>query len=74
MLASVSRLTEEFQARARELGFDTPSGQVLDFGVGKGQDAISTLLKAVLQVNALDDEAQRRAAVQASRGARTGDG
>ncbi|MEJ8855469.1 adenylate/guanylate cyclase domain-containing protein [Variovorax robiniae] len=61
-----SRLVEEFQARARELGFDTPSGQVLDFGVGKGQDAIPTLLKALLQVDARDDEGQRRAAVQAA--------
>ena len=61
-----SRLVEEFQARARDEGFDTPSGQVLDFGVGKGQDAISTLLKSVLQVNARDDEAQRRAAVLAA--------
>ncbi|WP_218508220.1 adenylate/guanylate cyclase domain-containing protein [Variovorax sp. dw_308] len=61
-----SRLVEEFQARARDMGFDTPSGQVLDFGVGKGQDAISTLLKAMLQVGAPDDEGQRSAALQAA--------
>ncbi|MEJ8825715.1 adenylate/guanylate cyclase domain-containing protein [Variovorax humicola] len=61
-----SRLVEEFRARARDLGFDTPSGQVLDFGVGKGQDAIPTLLKALLQVSSLDDENQRRAALQAA--------
>lgn len=59
-----SRLVEEFRSRAREQSFDTPSAQVLDFGVGKGQDAIATLLKAVLRVGAIDDEALRQAAVQ----------
>lgn len=70
-----SRLVEEYQARARDLGFDTPSGQVLDFGVAKGQDAVSSLLKTLLQVSACDDEAQRHAAVldAAARGLVTDD-
>jgi len=63
-----SRLVEEFQTRARDLGFDTLSAQVLDFGVGKGQDAIATLLKALLQLGPLADETQRSAALQAARG------
>ena len=59
-----SRLVDECHARARAMGFDTPSGQVLDFGVGKGQDAIPSVLKAVLEVTAPDDDAARRSAVQ----------
>ena len=61
-----SRLVDELRERAREQHFDTPSGQVLDFGVGKGQDVVPTLLKALLRVNPLDDEAMRRAALQAA--------
>ena len=59
-----SRLVDECRARAKLTGFDTPSGQVLDFGVGKGQDAIPSVLKAVLEVMAPDDDAARRSAVQ----------
>jgi class 3 adenylate cyclase len=61
-----SRLVEEIRARAGEQGFDTISGQVLDFGVGKGQDAIPTLLKGLLCVDPLADEAMRRAALDAA--------
>ena len=50
-----SRLLGEFRARAARLGFGTPAGQVLDFGVGKGQDAIASILKAVLGVEPIGD-------------------
>ncbi len=61
-----SRLVEEFRERARAQGFDTTSGQVLDFGVGKGQDAIPMLLKGLLSVDPLADEAERHAALHAA--------
>ena len=61
-----SRLVDEFRARARPLGFDTPCGQVLDFGVGKGQDAVPTVLKAVLGVGPPADDSQRRAALRSA--------
>ena len=59
-----SRLAAEFRERARQKGFDVPLGQVLDFGVGKGQDAIPTVLKAVLKVAMPADKAARRLAVR----------
>ena len=60
-----SRLVDEFRARAREQGFDTPAGRVLDFGVGKGQDAIPTVLKELLGLSPLADEGMRNNALQA---------
>ena len=59
-----SRLLEEIRTRAVAQGFAAVSGHVLDFGVGKGQGAVSTLLKALLDVAAPEDEAARRAALQ----------
>ena len=59
-----SRLVAELRARANLQGFDVPFGQVLDFGVGKGQDAVPTVLKAVLEVPLPDDEPARRFSVQ----------
>jgi len=54
-----SRLVEELRSRARLQGFGVPLGQVLDFGVGKGQDAMPAVLKAVLEVPAFADETAR---------------
>ena len=61
-----SRLLDEFRMRAGEQGFATIAGHVLDFGVGRGQDAIPTVLRALLDVSPLDDEPTRRAALQAA--------
>ena len=61
-----SRLMEEFCARARERGFSTSSGHVLDFGVGKGQDAVAMLLKALFAIDPLAAEPARRDAVNAA--------
>ncbi|MES3014668.1 MAG: adenylate/guanylate cyclase domain-containing protein [Pseudomonadota bacterium] len=61
-----SRLLDEVRERAAVQGFATAVGHVLDFGVGKGQDAIPTLLKVLLGVNALDDVRARQAALQAA--------
>ena len=66
-----SRLLEEFRARAAARGFATAAGQVLDFGVGKGQDAVASVLRSVLGVAPLDpaadpagDDAARHSAVR----------
>ena len=45
-----TRLIEEFQRLAEEAGFETHSGLVLDFGEGKGQDAIRALVRSLLDV------------------------
>lgn len=59
-----TRLLEETRSRAVEQGFATVAGQVLDFGVGKGQGAVAVLLKALLEVAPPEDESARRVALQ----------
>ena len=60
-----SRLVAEFRMRAAAHGFACHTGYVLDFGVAKGNDAISVILKDLLQVCApSDDPACRRAVDQ----------
>ena len=43
-----TRLLQEFDRLARERGFETATGLVLDFGAGKGQDAIGALVRGLL--------------------------
>jgi class 3 adenylate cyclase/tetratricopeptide (TPR) repeat protein len=45
-----TRLVEEFQQLALAQGFRAHTGLVLDFGVGKGQDAIRALVRSLLDV------------------------
>jgi class 3 adenylate cyclase/tetratricopeptide (TPR) repeat protein len=45
-----SRLVEECRDRARERGWLCHRGQALDFGVGRGQDAISVIVRDILMV------------------------
>jgi class 3 adenylate cyclase/tetratricopeptide (TPR) repeat protein len=45
-----TRLVEEFQRIAEQQGFACHTGLVLDFGVGKGQDAIRTLVRSLLGI------------------------
>ncbi|MGI9391783.1 MAG: adenylate/guanylate cyclase domain-containing protein [Boseongicola sp.] len=45
-----SRLIAEFTKMAREQGFAAFKGLVLDFGVGKGQDAIRSLVRDLLGI------------------------
>lgn len=59
-----SRLVAEFRARALQSGFEVPLGRVLDFGVGKGEDAIPTVLRAVLKVAGQADAVARQLAVR----------
>src|SRR4029077_6188798 len=59
-----TRLMEELRANAAARGFACHTGHVLDFGVGKGQDAIPVILRDLLQVAPPADEAARRSAVE----------
>ena len=59
-----SRLTEELRQHAQARGFGCHTGWVLDFGVGKGQDAIPAIVKDMLEVGIQADEADLREAVQ----------
>ncbi len=57
-----TRLVEEFMSLARSRGFAEHRGLVLDFGVGKGQDAIRSLVRSLLGLAAGSGEAERSAA------------
>jgi predicted ATPase len=65
-----TRLIEELRSESIARGYACHTGHVLDFGVRKGQDAISMVLSGLLQVAAPGDESARRAAVE--RGLRDG--
>lgn len=58
-----SRFAAEIRARAMYSGFDAHLGRVLDFGVGKDEGAIPTVLRAVLGVPAQSGDAETRAAL-----------
>ena len=58
-----TRLVEEFEALARRLGFACHKGLVLDFGAGKGRDAVASLIGSLLGLPATDDAAARQAAL-----------
>jgi class 3 adenylate cyclase/tetratricopeptide (TPR) repeat protein len=45
-----TRLLQEFDHIAGQGGFQSCTGLVLDFGAGKGQDAISTLVRGLLEL------------------------
>ncbi|MDP6342963.1 MAG: tetratricopeptide repeat protein [Alphaproteobacteria bacterium] len=57
-----TRLLHEFDRRARERGFDSCTGLVLDFGAGKGQDAIGSLVRGLLDLDPGSGKAERAAA------------
>ena len=59
-----SRLMEELIARARERGFSCSIGQILDFGVGKGQEALPTVVAAILGLQSHAPESARRLALE----------
>lgn len=46
-----TRLTEHFEATGESMGFKPHRALILDFGVGKGQDAIGTLVRKLLSVD-----------------------
>jgi len=57
-----TRLVEEFIALARAQGFSAHKGLVLDFGVGKGQDAVRALVRSLLGLASGGGKAARAAA------------
>ncbi len=57
-----TRLVEEFAALAAASGFAHHKGLVLDFGVGKGQDAVRALVRSLLGLAGGGDKAARAAA------------
>jgi class 3 adenylate cyclase/tetratricopeptide (TPR) repeat protein len=61
-----TRLVEEFTRVAADHGFASHRGLVLDFGVGKGQDAIRSVVHGLLGVGPGGDWDQRRAAAEAA--------
>ena len=54
-----TRLIEEFRASAEGAGFACHTGLVLDFGVGKGQDAIRSVVRSLLDIPAGSGKAVR---------------
>jgi len=56
-----SRLVEELQARAREHGYACHLGRVLDFGVGKRQEALPALVADLLGLPPNAEDSARRA-------------
>jgi len=57
-----TRLGEEFAAIAESNGFKVHRSLVLDFGVGKDQDAVRALLRSLLGLEAGADDDERAAA------------
>ena len=59
-----TRLVEQFTAAAAGQGFASHRGLVLDFGVGKGQDAVRSLVRSLLGLRPGDGKALRHAAAE----------
>lgn len=57
-----TRLVHEFAAIAHRLGYSIHTGLVLDFGVGKGRDAIRALVRSLLDLPPGSGKEARRAA------------
>ena len=57
-----TRLAREFNAIAAAQGFVSHTGLVLDFGVGKGQDAIRAIVRGLLGIPPGGDNTARQAA------------
>ena len=61
-----TRLAEEFARLANLRGIACHKGLVLDFGVGKGEDAIRTLVRSLLDIPFGSGEASRQMAADAA--------
>ncbi len=61
-----SRLVNEFAAIATKNGLSTYRGLVLPFGVGKGQDAIRSLVRTLLEIAPGGSKNERLAATEAA--------
>ncbi len=62
-----TRLADRFQAMAEVEGFATHSALVLDFGAGKGRDAIPWLVRSLLAIRPDSDKEARGAALDEAR-------
>ncbi len=58
-----TRLTDRFQAMAEEAGFAAHSALVLDFGAGKGREAMPWLVRSLLSIPPGSSKDVRRAAL-----------
>jgi len=61
-----TRLTEEFARLAIARGFVCHKGLVLDFGVGKGHEAIRALVRSLLDIPLRSDESERNTAADSA--------
>ncbi|MDX1514655.1 MAG: adenylate/guanylate cyclase domain-containing protein, partial [Gammaproteobacteria bacterium] len=61
-----TRLTEEFIRLSKTRGFNCHKGLVLDFGVGKGHEAIRALVRSLLDIPLRSGETERQAAADAA--------
>ncbi len=61
-----TRLVEEFTAAAVDKGFAIHRGLFLDFGVGKGQDAIRTIVRSLLGIPRGSGKVARQGAAEAA--------
>ncbi len=61
-----TRLAAEIAAEARAAGFAVHGARVLDFGTATGRDPARVLVRALLGLDGLSDEAQRLAAAEAA--------
>jgi len=59
-----TRLVDQMRSLAEARGFRTHRSLVLDFGVGKGQDPIRSLLQSLLGLSPSSSPEERRAAVE----------
>ena len=59
-----SRLVEEITIIAQECGLQSHKALVLDFGAGKGQEAIPALIRSLLGITAGSGKEQREAALK----------
>ena len=66
-----SRLVAEFAAVAASLGFACRSAAVLDFGAETGRDAIRSIARSLVGIDAAADDATRRQAIERSAAARS---
>ncbi len=61
-----TRLVEEFTSIAADKGFASHKGLVLDFGVGKGQDAIRSVVRSLLAIATDGGEAGSQTTAEAA--------
>src|SRR5215470_10734780 len=59
-----TRLADELAKEAEAQGFQVHKGLVLDFGTGKGQDAVRSVVRSLLALGSTADSDARTAAAE----------